>query len=149
MIRSFHYHRIRWLALCALPLAAHAAETSVDRKVEAPANGEVIISNVAGSVEVRGWDRNEVQVTGTLDSGVERVDVESARGRTIVKVIPRKGSHRGSDADIEVLVPKMSSVEVTATSADVSSRGVLGTQRLKSTSGEVTADIAGDDSEAR
>ena len=36
-----------------------------------------------------------------------------------------------------------------AVSADVSSRGVLGTQRLKSVSGEITADIAGDDSEVR
>ena len=40
-----------------------------------------------------------------------------------------------------------SSVEVSAVSADVSSRGVLGTQRLKSVSGEVTADIAGDESD--
>jgi DUF4097 and DUF4098 domain-containing protein YvlB len=46
-------------------------------------------------------------------------------------------------------VPKGSSVEVSAVSADVSSRGVLGTQRLKSVSGEVTADIAGDESDVR
>jgi DUF4097 and DUF4098 domain-containing protein YvlB len=38
---------------------------------------------------------------------------------------------------------------VSAVSADVSSRGVLGTQRLKSVSGEITADIAGDESEVR
>jgi DUF4097 and DUF4098 domain-containing protein YvlB len=34
-------------------------------------------------------------------------------------------------------------------SADVSSRGVLGTQRLKTVSGELTADIAGNESEVR
>jgi DUF4097 and DUF4098 domain-containing protein YvlB len=62
-------------------------------------------------------------------------------------VLPR-GHVRGGDATIEVQVPKGSSVEVSAVSADVSSRGVLGTQRLKSVSGEVTADIAGDESEA-
>ena len=44
---------------------------------------------------------------------------------------------------------KNSTVEVAAVSADVSSQGVLGTQRLKSVSGEITADIAGDDSEVR
>jgi DUF4097 and DUF4098 domain-containing protein YvlB len=38
---------------------------------------------------------------------------------------------------------------VSAVSADVSTRGVLGTQRLKSVSGEVTADVAGDNSEVR
>ena len=40
-------------------------------------------------------------------------------------------------------------MEVSAVSADVSSHGVLGTQRLKSVSGEITADVAGDDSEVR
>ena len=106
----------------------------------------MVISNVSGTVDVRGWDRNEVQVTGHLGEGVERVDVESSGGRTVVKVVlPRRGSRDG-DAVIEVQVPKNSSVEVSAVSADVSSRGVLGTQRLNSVSGEITADISGNES---
>ena len=137
------------LFACALPLAAFADNDSVDRKVAANANGEVVISNVSGTIDVRGWDRNEVQVTGHLGEDVERLDVETSGGRTVVKVVlPRGNSHDG-DADIEVSVPRNSSVEVSAVSADVSSRGVLGTQRLKSVSGEVTADIAGDESEVR
>jgi DUF4097 and DUF4098 domain-containing protein YvlB len=137
------------LFACALPLAAFANDSSVERKVAADANGEVVISNVSGSIEVRGWDRNEVQVTGHLGEGVERLDVETSGGRTVVKVVlPRGNSHDG-DADIEVSVPRNSDVEVSAVSADVSSRGVLGTQRLKSVSGEITADIAGDESEVR
>ena len=144
-----HSNHAALLFACALPLAAFADNDSVDRKVAADPNGEVTISNVSGSIDVRGWDRNEVQVTGTLGHGVERLDVETSGGRTVVKVVlPRGNSHDG-DADIEVSVPRNSSVEVSAVSADVSSRGVLGTQRLKSVSGEVTADIAGDESEVR
>jgi DUF4097 and DUF4098 domain-containing protein YvlB len=141
-----HRRACFWL-LCALPLAAHASDESIDRKVAADANGEVVISNVSGTIEVRGWDRNEVQVTGTLGSGVERVDVDSSKGRTMIKVVLPRGSGTDTDADLEVSVPKGSSVEVAAVSADVSSRGVLGTQRLKSVSGEVTADIHGSESE--
>jgi DUF4097 and DUF4098 domain-containing protein YvlB len=137
------------LVACALPLAAMAESDSIERKIAAGAAGEVVISNVSGQIDVRGWDRNEVQVTGHLGRGVERLDLETSGGRTVVKVVlPRGNSHDG-DADIEVSVPKGSSVEVSAVSADVSSRGVLGTQRLKSVSGEVTADIAGDESEVR
>ena len=137
------------LIACAMPTVALAGNDSVDRKVAADANGEVVISNVSGTVDVRGWDRNEVQVTGHLGRSVERVDLDSSGGRTTVKVVlPNRGSRDG-DAIIEVRVPKNSSVEVTAVSADVSSRGVLGTQRLKSVSGEVTADISGNDSEVR
>ena len=141
--------RAALLFVCALPLAAFAESGSIDRKVAADADGEVVISNVSGSIDVRGWDRNEVRVTGDLGSGVERLDLETSGGRTVVKVVlPRGNSHDG-EADIEVSVPRNSSVEVSAVSADVSSRGVLGTQRLKSVSGEVTADIAGDESEVR
>jgi DUF4097 and DUF4098 domain-containing protein YvlB len=137
------------LAICALPLAAMAESGSIERKIAADAAGEVVISNVSGTVDVRGWDRNEVQVTGHLGRGVERLDLEKSGGRTVVKVVLPRGNNHDGDADIEVSVPKGSSVEVSAVSADVSSRGVLGTQRLKSVSGEITADIAADESEAR
>jgi DUF4097 and DUF4098 domain-containing protein YvlB len=135
--------------LAVLPMAALAGGGAVDRKVTATANGEVVISNVSGTVDVRGWDRNEVQVTCHLDDDVERLDVESSGGRTIVKVIVPRGGSNDSSAVLEVQVPRMSTVEVSAVSADVSSRGVLGTQRLKSVSGEITADVAGSDSEIR
>ena len=148
MTESRNFRRAALWVACALPLAAFASEHSVERKVAADATGEVVISNVAGTIDVRGWDRNEVQVTGTLGSGVERVDVDdSSKGRTVIKVILPRGNNHDGDADIEVSVPRGSSVEVSAVSADVSSHGVLGTQRLKSVSGEVTADISGNESE--
>lgn len=153
MREYLNMHRATLIA-CALPLclasaAAMASGDSVERKVVADANGEVVISNVSGTIDVRGWDRNEVQVTGHLGRSVERLDVESSGGRTIVKVVlPHRGARDG-DAVIEVQVPRNSSVDVSAVSADVSSKGVLGTQRLKSVSGEVTADVSGNDSEVR
>ncbi|HEU4591700.1 MAG TPA: DUF4097 family beta strand repeat-containing protein [Steroidobacteraceae bacterium] len=139
-------------ALCVLgllPLAAAAGESSVDRKVAADPKGEVVISNVSGSVDVRGWDRNEVQVKGELDEDVDRVDVETSGGRTFIKVILPRGGHHGGDAVLEIQVPRMSSLDVTTTSADVNSKGVLGNQQLKTVSGEIVADIGGDDNEVR
>jgi DUF4097 and DUF4098 domain-containing protein YvlB len=142
-------HRCAGL-LVALPLLACAGESgSIDRKIAAEPGGEVVISNVSGSIDVRGWDRSEVQVTGHLGEDVERLDLTTSGGRTIVKVVLPRGSSNDGDAVISVQVPKNSSVEVSAVSADVSSQGVLGAQRLKSVSGEITADISGDDSEVR
>lgn len=148
-MRVENVRHLGWLIAAALPLAAQAGENTVDRKVAADAAGEVVISNVAGTVEVRGWDRNEVHVAGTVDDDVERVDVETSGGRIVVKVVLPRGMNHGGEAELEVSVPKMSRVEVKAVSADVSSRGVLGSQRLTTVSGEITADIVGDDSEVR
>lgn len=143
-----HRHAISLLA-CAVPLAALAGGGPVNRTVAAQANGEVVISNVSGTIDVRGWDRNEVQVSGQLGDDVERLEFESSGSRTTIKVVLPRGSSHDGEAVLEVHVPKASSVEVAAVSADVSSRGVLGTQRLKSVSGEITADISGEDSEVK
>jgi hypothetical protein len=137
------------LPWAVVPMVGMAGGGAVDRKVNAAPNGEVVISNVSGTVDVRAWDRNEVQVTGHLDDDVERLDVESGNGRTVIKVVVPRGGSNDSDAVLEVRVPRMSTVEVSAVSADVSSRDVLGTQRLKSVSGEITADVWGNDSEIR
>jgi hypothetical protein len=39
---------------------------SIDRRLEAAPDGMVTVSNTSGSVEVTGWSRNEVEVTGKL-----------------------------------------------------------------------------------
>jgi DUF4097 and DUF4098 domain-containing protein YvlB len=138
-----------WLSLlpALASTAVYAGDTTFERQIAADAHGVVDISNVGGSIEVRGWDRAEVSVHAELASGVQRVDVSSERGHTIIKVV---GSHSGGgEAELHVQVPKGSEVNVSAVSADVTSQGVLGTQRLNAVSGDVTAEIAGSDVEAR
>ena len=149
-MRMLKYHvHASLLLIGALPIAVFAGGGPVNRTVPADAAGEVEISNVSGTIDVRGWDRSEVQVTGELGDDVERLDVESSGGHTIVKVILPRGHIGDGAATLEVRVPKGSTVEVGAVSADITSKGVLGTQRLKTVSGEVTADVSGDDSEVR
>lgn len=137
--------QIRTFPLAALALAiaggaAHAADAKVERRITADLRGTVVVSNVAGRIAVVGWERAEVEVTGTIGRGVERVDVQESGKRTTVKVVLRKGVRLGgADANLTVRVPKHSALEVSTVSADVSSREVLGTQRLTTVSGDVSA----------
>src|SRR5262249_5901755 len=57
--------------------ASYAQDREVEQKVQASPQGSVRISNVAGMVNVTGWDRSEVQVKARLNGNVERVDVSS------------------------------------------------------------------------
>ncbi len=123
--------------------AAQADSKSFERAVPAEPRGVVDISNVSGRIEVIGWDRPEVNVRGELDEGVERVDVTSEHGRTVVKVVLPHAGHHG-DADLRVKVPKESEVNVSAVSAEVTTSGVQGEQRLSAVSGDITAEFAGD-----
>jgi hypothetical protein len=138
-----------WLSLLTAlaSTAAYAGDTTFERVVAAQPRGVVDISNVGGSIQVKAWDRAEVSVHAELASGVQRVDVSTEGGHTIIKVI---GSHpHGGEAELHVQVPKDSEVDVSAVSADVTTQGVLGTQRLNAVSGDLTAEIAGSDVEAR
>jgi Toastrack DUF4097 len=144
---------LRVLAALLLLLAGAAAaasnDTTFDRQVPAQPRGVVDISNVSGRIEVSGWERSEVGVHAELDSGVERVDVSSEGGHTIIKVfVPHASGHDGN-ARLQVKIPKDSELNVSAVSADVSTSAVLGVQRISAVSGDISAELAGADVELK
>jgi DUF4097 and DUF4098 domain-containing protein YvlB len=123
-------------ALCmAAPLAA---QQHLNQRVAAGA-GPVEISNTAGSVRVSAWDRDEVEVTGTLGRGAERLELGNEAGRTVVRVVlPRWGSSDGSE--LEVRVPARKDVLVRTVSADAEVHGVSALVDVRTVSGEVRVD---------
>jgi DUF4097 and DUF4098 domain-containing protein YvlB len=132
------------LATLAWPGTAGAATRTVDEHRPAEAAGQVEIQNVAGRVEVVGWDKPEVAVTGTLGGDVERLDIASAGSRTTVHVAMHEshglvfGWHDGGETKLVVHVPTRSSLTATLVSADLSVTGVAGKQELHTVSGDVT-----------
>ena len=105
-----------WLALLAAAPAAWAG-TPINERAAADPAGQVEISNIAGSVVVAGWDRAEVEVTGELGKGAERLEFSSAGKLTRVKVIMPKHSSRAESSDLIVKVPAAGSVSGGAASA--------------------------------
>lgn len=145
-----------YVAIAALMVSSVAlAEQPIDKRVQADPKGEVQVSTVSGLVSIDAWDRDEVQVTGTLGDEVERLDVETDRERrhTLIKVVAKQtsGRHHGDDIDAElsIRVPAGSRLDVNTVSADVSVNGVRGEQRLQTVSGEISSDIAAEDVEAK
>jgi DUF4097 and DUF4098 domain-containing protein YvlB len=132
---------VLWMSLCVSATASAASKT-FDREVAADPKGIVDISNVAGAIEVTGWDRNQVSVHGELGEGVERVDVTSEPGHTTIKVVLPNHSHHDGSAHLKVQIPQGSELDVSAVSADVTATRMQGVQRLQSVSGEVSAELA-------
>ena len=136
------------LAVAGLAAAAGVQARDIDQRVAADPGGQVVVNNVVGRVNVEAWDKAEVAVTGSIDSGVERVDVLRDGSRVTVRVVlPTTNSRRDADADLVIRVPKGSALEVTAVSADIGVREVAGALRLKSVSGEIVAQGVMKDSE--
>ena len=85
----------------AMPLMAE----EVDRTLDAAPDGEIDVSNIAGTITLVGWSRDQVEVTGTLGRNVEELVFERDGDNVTIQVkIPRKGG-RGSDADLNIRVP--------------------------------------------
>ena len=136
------------LLVATLPLAALAG-TPIDKRTKADPAGTVEISNTAGSVVVTGWDRNEVEVTGELGKGTERLDFTKSDKITRIKVVLPDRSSSVDDTDLVVKVPAGSQVSINTVSADIGVQAVRGTQRLQSVSGDMRTETSGEDLECR
>lgn len=119
-----------------------ASQETVDRRIDAVANGELEIANTAGEIVVEGWERNEVHVTGDLAENVERLDLLAEAERISVRVVLKPNQQRGGNwwgagTQLRIRAPRGMSLDVDAVSADIMVRDMRGDQRLESVSGDV------------
>lgn len=127
------------LALAALVAGAAYAGNSVDETRKLAEGGTVVIENISGSVEVTGWDKKEVHVTGTLGDDVEELRITGDENRLEFEVkLPDRSNHDG-DATLVFHVPRTCSVEVSTVSAGIDVGDVNGSIDLESVSGDVAA----------
>jgi DUF4097 and DUF4098 domain-containing protein YvlB len=138
-------------AAAALLAASPAirAGTPISERAAADPAGSVEVSNVAGTVRVTGWDRNEVEVTGELGEGNEKLEFAVADKVTRIKVIMPGKSNDVEETDLVIHVPAASRLSVNTVSADIEVQGLLGAQRLQSVSADIRTAAAGEDVECK
>ena len=125
----------------ALPVSAEKVNESID----AASDGHVEIINISGSVEVYGWSRNSVEVTGDLGDKVEELILERNGDKVLVKVKVPRNSGSNIASDLTIRVPSASSIDVSTVSADIDAEDVTGEQTLHSVSGDIDTEAADND----
>jgi len=149
---NFFFGRTMTLFAAAALLAASPAiraGTPISERAAADPAGSVEVSNVAGTVRVTGWDRNEVEVTGELGKGTEKLEFAVADKVTRIKVIMPGKSYDVEETDLVIHVPAASRLSVNTVSADIEVQGLLGAQRLQSVSADIRTAAAGEDVECK
>lgn len=127
------------LVLAVLAAPALAA-TPIDETRPLHARGEIEISNLKGSIEVRTWDREEVRITGSLGDGVERLEIGDGGRELSVHVRYPRNSRDSEPTSLVLQVPRRASVEVDSVAAHVDVQGVAGRElEIESVSGRVIA----------
>jgi DUF4097 and DUF4098 domain-containing protein YvlB len=96
-------------------------------------------------VRVIGWSQSEVEVTGTLWKGVERLEFSGPPEHILVKVVLPQHAREVEDSHLTVKVPAGCRLEVDTVSADITVEGLTGVLELDSVSGGIT--VTGDPDE--
>ena len=129
------------LASLLLSCAAMAA-TPIDQTRPLDPTGRIDIENLKGRIQVRAWDRPEVQISGTLGDGVEKLIVEGDRQKLVVKVqYPKNngwGGAKSGPTDLLLTVPVRAELQIDSVSANVDVAGVAPAKlSIDSVSGDV------------
>ena len=138
--------------LCALAQPSWAG-SPINGNAAINPDGRLEVHNVRGSVQVRTWDKNQVDVRGTLGEG-SRFDISGSGADVVVKI---RNSDEGrmswwgssgprEDTELEIRVPKGVSPEVHVVSAEVDVAGIDGSRsvNVESVSGDVRLDARAD-----
>jgi DUF4097 and DUF4098 domain-containing protein YvlB len=122
-------------------LAEAAAAERVERRLDAPEDAIVNVQNTAGSIDIRGWSRNEVEVRGDLGQDVEELVFERDDREIRIEVRASRGNNRRIGSDLEIRVPAGSTLNVSGVSTDIDIADVAGDLRLSVVSGDI--DVSG------
>ncbi len=140
-MRSFLMASVLALA-CSLAMPVHAA-TPINQTRPLDPRGRVEIDNIKGRVEVRGWDRAEVRVTGSLGDGVEKFVLEGDGNVLRIKAKYPSRSSRAEPTILILQVPLRAELEVDTVSADIDVHGMASREMsLESVSGDIAANGA-------
>jgi hypothetical protein len=134
------------LLTMALASAPSLAARSVNELKEADPRGSIQVNAVSGSIEVLGWDKSQVQVSGTLASETDSVEISGDAAHLAVQVrTARMGLMRGGSDDVRLTihVPAASAVTLTLVSADFKTAGVTGDLELHTVSGDSKGQVGG------
>ena len=125
------------LMLAAVPGLAEE-KRQVEGRVDARSDGIVTVENIAGRIEIVGWDKDEVAYEGHVTGDVQEVVLEGGRKTTLKVRYPRKAKHIEGGAWLVVHVPRASRLAVECISADIEVRDLTGVVEAEAISGDVT-----------
>jgi DUF4097 and DUF4098 domain-containing protein YvlB len=124
------------LVLLAAPLMA---QTEINETRPLGDSATLSVSNVSGSVKITGWNRNEVQVTGTLGKGAEELRISGTSSHMDIEVVLPQHSRNVKPTQLVISLPRSCRLEVSTVSASIDLNDFDGDVELASVSGEITA----------
>ena len=133
-----------WLCMAAAAVAkprqSHVSEDGRAVKETRPAAADVLVTikNINGTITVAGWERKEVEVTGTVSGDAEGLDVTGTEKRIKIEVRYPENEHNVHvEADLDVKVPVGAGVRVSVVNSPITVSKVEGEVELEAVNGDI------------
>lgn len=128
------------LAIALLsPFSAFAGD--VDKALPWTEGGEIDVSITSGQIEIRGWSKNEVKLSGDFSGDDERL-VFKQSGKNIKLELKDEnqgwwGNNSGGNVDFTVFAPFETDIDIDGTSLRIEVKDINGDIEVNSISGRV------------
>jgi len=113
------------------------AGRAIDERRSLKADARVRVSNVAGSIEIVSWDKNEAYISGELGRGADKLDITGSDGSLDIVVRTPKNTRNVEGSELRIMLPVGVALNVEAVSADVIVQGIKGKVVAATVSGEM------------
>ena len=102
----------------------------------------VYLENMNGSVEITGWDRNSIDISGTKHASSEavlhalRIDVVASGDSVRIRTIPPSGHRGGHGAKYVIRLPEKAILDgIESSNGGIRIEGIAGAARLRTSNG--------------
>jgi len=117
------------------------AGEKIDKKLDASDLKEVEIHNNRGSVEITGWDKEQIVVKGELDDLTEKFVFSNSGDKALIKVVlPHRNfnSRSGKGSKLKIYVPRNVAVQFGGVATDLKISDLNNGVDIGSVSGNIT-----------
>lgn len=123
-------------------LPVWAEGTVINERRPLNVDARLVVKNLAGLIEVKSWNRAEVQLSGRLGDDVEKLEIKGDAKDLLIEVrYPHKMRGGVDDTDLHLMVPAGVSLDLEAVSADLRVSGIRGDLKAASVSGDLQLDV--------
>lgn len=133
-VRTFGSSLLVLIAVEAFLFSSALADTPINETRSVSSDARIEVFNVRGSIKVRGWDKSEVSISGTLGEGSAGLTVDGGGSSLRIKVEPPEkqgwfswgSSNNMQDSILDIRMPRTGSLRVDAVSALVDASDLEG-----------------------
>jgi DUF4097 and DUF4098 domain-containing protein YvlB len=106
---------------------AASAQQKVSRKFPAGRNVRLELKNLAGTIEVESWPRDEIRITATMDSPAIHFNPRATESGLVIDVVDdNRGRENVGDVNFKIQVPARSSVDLETRSGQINVSNIQG-----------------------